>query len=146
MLEVATGHVKRLTGLSSSEWAASLSPDGTKLSCIDDNRDVKRLRLETGQADTLARIIGPRHRATGHQATRSPDSRYVAFAMLRELNDRVREGLNEILVVDSETLTSTFVSPALTGRSRTAITADRRGPRMADGWCSSWRSSCPCCR
>jgi Tol biopolymer transport system component len=111
-LEVATRNVERLTSLSSSEWAASLSPDGTKLSYIDDNRDIKLLRLETGQVDTLARIIGPRHRATGHQATWSPDSRYVAFAMLRELNDRFREGLNEILVVDTDTLTSKFVSPA----------------------------------
>ncbi len=112
MLEVATGNVERLTSLSSSEWAASLSPDGTKLSYIDDNRDIKLLRLQTGQVDTLARVIGPRHRATGHQASWSPDSRYVAFVMLREVNEQFREGLNEILVVDTDTLTSQFVSPA----------------------------------
>ncbi|SDP34677.1 Imidazolonepropionase [Streptomyces sp. cf386] len=83
----------------------ALSPDGTRLACLDMSGNLVVRDLPDGSEQILAAPLG-----TGGLPGRpnwSPDGRYVALCDRNRLNQRFREGYNLIRVVDTTTGTAT---------------------------------------
>ncbi|WP_369386893.1 amidohydrolase family protein [Streptomyces sp. CG1] len=79
----------------------ALSPDGTRLACLDVTGKLLVRTLATGAEEQLAKPLatdGPPGAPTW-----SPDGRYVAFCDRNRLNQRFREGYNLIRVIDTRT-------------------------------------------
>ncbi|MGW1076023.1 amidohydrolase family protein [Streptomyces sp. NPDC002537] len=77
----------------------ALSPDGTKLACLDMSGNLRVRDLATGTERVLAAPLG----AGGlpGRPSWSPDGRYIAFCDRNRLNQRFREGYNLVRVVDT---------------------------------------------
>ncbi|NEA98724.1 amidohydrolase family protein [Streptomyces sp. SID13726] len=82
----------------------ALSPDGTRLACLDMSGNLVVRDLPDGAERTLAAPLG----AGGlpGRPSWSPDGRYVALCDRNRLNQRFREGYNLIRVVDTTTGTA----------------------------------------
>jgi Tol biopolymer transport system component len=82
----------------------ALSPDGTRLACLDMSGNLVVRDLPDGAERTLAAPLG----AGGlpGRPSWSPDGRYVALCDRNRLNQRFREGYNLIRVVDTSTGTA----------------------------------------
>ncbi|MFE3032684.1 amidohydrolase family protein [Streptomyces canus] len=82
----------------------ALSPDGTRLACLDMSGNLVVRDLPDGGERTLAAPLG----AGGlpGRPSWSPDGRYVALCDRNRLNQRFREGYNLIRVVDTTTGTA----------------------------------------
>ncbi|WP_329599383.1 amidohydrolase family protein [Streptomyces pseudovenezuelae] len=82
----------------------ALSPDGTRLACLDMSGNLVVRDLPDGGEHTLAAPLG----AGGlpGRPSWSPDGRYVALCDRNRLNQRFREGYNLIRVVDTTTGTA----------------------------------------
>ncbi|MFJ8821162.1 amidohydrolase family protein [Streptomyces sp. NPDC102467] len=79
----------------------ALSPDGTRLACLDMSGNLVVRDLAAGTDQVLAKPLG-----SGGLPGRpcwSPDGRYVALCDRGRLNQRFREGYNLIRVVDTTT-------------------------------------------
>ncbi|WP_031487184.1 amidohydrolase family protein [Streptomyces bicolor] len=84
----------------------ALSPDGTRLACLDMSGNLVVRDLPDGGEQVLAAPLG-----AGGQPGRpswSPDGRYVALCDRNRLNQRFREGYNLIRVVDTTTGAATL--------------------------------------
>ncbi|MGI5373463.1 amidohydrolase family protein [Streptomyces sp. CA-251387] len=84
----------------------ALSPDGTRLACLDMSGNLVVRDLPDGGEQVLAAPLG-----TGGLPGRpswSPDGRYVALCDRNRLNQRFREGYNLIRVVDTTTKAATL--------------------------------------
>ncbi|MFJ4688775.1 amidohydrolase family protein [Streptomyces sp. NPDC088789] len=84
----------------------ALSPDGTRLACLDISGNLLVRDLPGGTERVLAAPLG-----TGGLPGRpswSPDGRYVALCDRNRLNRRFREGYNLIRVVDTTTGAATL--------------------------------------
>ncbi|WP_369167063.1 amidohydrolase family protein [Streptomyces sp. R28] len=79
----------------------ALSPDGTRLACLDMSGNLVVRDLNDGTEHVLAAPLG----AGGlpGRPSWSPDGRYVALCDRNRLNQRFREGYNLIRVVDTTT-------------------------------------------
>ncbi|MEV4740927.1 amidohydrolase family protein [Streptomyces sp. NPDC049555] len=79
----------------------ALSPDGSRLACVDMSGNIVVRELAAGTEKVLAAPLG----AGGlpGRPSWSPDGRYVAFCDRNRLNQRFREGYNLIRVVDTTT-------------------------------------------
>ncbi|MFE7276557.1 amidohydrolase family protein [Streptomyces sp. NPDC057623] len=79
----------------------ALSPDGTRLACLDVSGNLVVRELPDGAERVLAAPLG----AGGlpGRPSWSPDGRYVALCDRNRLNQRFREGYNLIRVVDTAT-------------------------------------------
>lgn len=77
----------------------ALSPDGTRLACLDMTGNLVVREVEGGDERVLAAPLG----AAGlpGRPSWSPDGRYVALCDRNRLNQRFREGYNVIRVVDA---------------------------------------------
>lgn len=84
----------------------ALSPDGTRLACLDMSGNLVVRDLPDGTERVLAAPLG----AGGlpGRPSFSPDGRYVALCDRNRLNQRFREGYNLIRVVDTTTATATL--------------------------------------
>ncbi|MFI1354278.1 amidohydrolase family protein [Streptomyces sp. NPDC020898] len=82
----------------------ALSPDGTRLACLDMSGNLLVRDLPDGAERVLAAPLG----AGGlpGRPSWSPDGRYVALCDRNRLNQRFREGYNLIRVVDTTTGTA----------------------------------------
>uniref|UniRef100_A0AAU1I9Y7 Amidohydrolase family protein n=1 Tax=Streptomyces sp. NBC_00180 TaxID=2903632 RepID=A0AAU1I9Y7_9ACTN len=82
----------------------ALSPDGTRLACLDMSGNLVVRDLPEGAERVLAAPLG----AGGlpGRPSWSPDGRYVALCDRNRLNQRFREGYNLIRVVDTTTGTA----------------------------------------
>lgn len=82
----------------------ALSPDGTRLACLDMSGNLVVRDLPDGAERVLAAALG----AGGlpGRPSWSPDGRYVALCDRNRLNQRFREGYNLIRVVDTTTGTA----------------------------------------
>lgn len=82
----------------------SLSPDGTRLACLDMSGNLLVRDLPDGSERTLVAPLG----AGGlpGRPSWSPDGRYLALCDRNRLNQRFREGYNLIRVVDTTTGTA----------------------------------------
>lgn len=82
----------------------ALSPDGTRLACLDMSGNLVVRDLPEGAERVLAAPLG----AGGlpGRPSWSPDGRYVALCDRNRLNQRFREGYNLIRVVDTATGTA----------------------------------------
>ncbi|MFF5477829.1 amidohydrolase family protein [Streptomyces sp. NPDC012935] len=82
----------------------ALSPDGTRLACLDMSGNLLVRDLPEGAEHVLAAPLG----AGGlpGRPSWSPDGRYVALCDRNRLNQRFREGYNLIRVVDTATGTA----------------------------------------
>ncbi|WP_328504257.1 amidohydrolase family protein [Streptomyces sp. NBC_00457] len=82
----------------------ALSPDGTRLACLDMSGNLVVRDLPDGAERVLAAPLG----AGGlpGRPSWSPDGRYVALCDRNRLNQRFREGYNLIRVVDTTTGTA----------------------------------------
>ncbi|MGW1608168.1 amidohydrolase family protein [Streptomyces sp. NPDC002285] len=82
----------------------ALSPDGTRLACLDMSGNLLVRDLPEGAERVLAAPLG----AGGlpGRPSWSPDGRYVALCDRNRLNQRFREGYNLIRVVDTATGTA----------------------------------------
>ncbi|MFG2556109.1 amidohydrolase family protein [Streptomyces sp. NPDC048581] len=88
----------------------ALSPDGTRLACLDMSGNLVVRDLPDGSEQILAAPLG-----TGGLPGRpswSPDGRYVALCDRNRLNQRFREGYNLIRVVDTTTKSATLYALA----------------------------------
>ncbi|MGP3970303.1 amidohydrolase family protein [Streptomyces sp. 6N223] len=79
----------------------ALSPDGTRLACLDLSGNLLLRDLATGEERTLATPVG----ANGLPGAPSwsPDGRHLALVDRNRLNQRFREGYNLIRVVNADT-------------------------------------------
>lgn len=84
----------------------ALSPDGTRLACLDMSGNLVVRDLPGGAEQVLAAPLG----AGGlpGRPSWSPDGRYVALCDRNRLNQRFREGYNLIRVVDTTTKAATL--------------------------------------
>ncbi|MDO0917179.1 amidohydrolase family protein [Streptomyces sp. DT2A-34] len=84
----------------------ALSPDGTRLACLDMSGNLVVRDLPDGAERVLAAPLG----AGGlpGRPSWSPDGRYVALCDRNRLNQRFREGYNLIRVVDTTTRSATL--------------------------------------
>ncbi|MFH0518123.1 amidohydrolase family protein [Streptomyces sp. M41] len=100
--DLATGEETVLAG--GGRVFPALSPDGTRLACLDMSGNLVVRDLPDGAERTLAAPLG----AGGlpGRPSWSPDGRYVALCDRNRLNQRFREGYNLIRVVDTTTGTS----------------------------------------
>ncbi|WP_020137036.1 amidohydrolase family protein [Streptomyces sp. 351MFTsu5.1] len=82
----------------------ALSPDGTRLACLDMSGNLLVRELPDGSERTLVAPLG----AGGlpGRPSWSPDGRYLALCDRNRLNQRFREGYNLIRVVDTTTGTA----------------------------------------
>ncbi|MFJ9009794.1 amidohydrolase family protein [Streptomyces canus] len=82
----------------------ALSPDGTRLACLDMSGNLVVRELPDGSERTLVAPLG----AGGlpGRPSWSPDGRYIALCDRNRLNQRFREGYNLIRVVDTSTGTA----------------------------------------
>ncbi|WP_405764632.1 amidohydrolase family protein [Streptomyces sp. NBC_01538] len=82
----------------------ALSPDGTRLACLDMSGNLVVRDLPDGAERVLAAALG----AGGlpGRPSWSPDGRYVALCDRNRINQRFREGYNLIRVVDTTTGTA----------------------------------------
>lgn len=82
----------------------ALSPDGTRLACLDMSGNLVVRDLPDGSERTLVAPLG----AGGlpGRPSWSPDGRYIALCDRNRLNQRFREGYNLIRVVDTTTGTA----------------------------------------
>ncbi|MEU6390594.1 amidohydrolase family protein [Streptomyces sp. NPDC046939] len=78
-----------------------LSPDGTRLACLDMSGGLVVRDLAAGTERVLARPLGGG--GLPGRPSWSPDGRYVALCDRNRLNQRFREGYNLIRVVDTAT-------------------------------------------
>ncbi|GEC05032.1 amidohydrolase [Streptomyces spinoverrucosus] len=77
----------------------ALSPDGTRLACLDMSGNLVVRDLPDGTEHVLAAPLGPG--GLPGRPSWSPDGRYVALCDRNRLNRRFREGYNLIRVVDT---------------------------------------------
>ncbi|WP_328441947.1 amidohydrolase family protein [Streptomyces sp. NBC_00444] len=108
----------------------ALSPDGTRLACLDMSGNLVVRDLPDGAERVLAAPLG----AGGPpgRPSWSPDGRYVALCDRNRLNQRFREGYNLIRVVD--TTTGTAVLHALAPHTSLADRYDS-GPVWSPDGC-----------
>ena len=106
----------------------ALSPDGTRLACLDMSGNLVVRDLPDGAERVLAAPLG----AGGlpGRPSWSPDGRYVALCDRNRLNQRFREGYNLIRVVDTSTGTA---SPARRRPAHLARRPLRLRPRLVPG-------------
>jgi Tol biopolymer transport system component len=79
----------------------ALSPDGTRLACLDLTGRLVVRDLESGTEQVLATPLGGG--GLPGRPSWSPDGRYLAFCDRNRLNLRFREGYNLVRVVDTTT-------------------------------------------
>ncbi|MFI6641954.1 amidohydrolase family protein [Streptomyces sp. NPDC050504] len=79
----------------------ALSPDGTRLACLDLAGNLLLRDLATGGEKALAAPLGGG--GLPGPPSWSPDGRYLAYCDRNRLNQRFREGYNLIRTVDTET-------------------------------------------
>lgn len=82
----------------------ALSPDGTRLACLDMSGNLVVRDLSDGSERNLAAPLGGG--GLPGRPSWSPDGRYVALCDRNRLNQRFREGYNLIRVVDTTTGTA----------------------------------------
>ena len=107
--DLATGEERRLTSAEGAEYGASLSPDGTRLSFLDQDNRLQVLDVASGKIHDLG--TGPGGELW-EGTSWSADGAYIAlgdgsFAP----NTRFREDFNSIWVVDSRTGERTSYAP-----------------------------------
>lgn len=95
--ELLTGSEKALSGPDRTNPA--LSPDGKQLASIDTNGALLVTDLASGTERTLVQAIGGG--GIPGRPSWSPDGKYLVFADRNRLNNRFREGLNLLRVVDA---------------------------------------------
>lgn len=76
-----------------------LSPDGTRLACLDVTGNLMIVDLADGSETRLAAPLGAN--GVPGKPSWSPDSRYIALCDRNRLNQRFREGYNVIRVLDT---------------------------------------------
>nr|WP_202458556.1 amidohydrolase family protein [Streptomyces sp. SID5464] len=79
---------------------AALSPDGTRLACLDMAGNLVVKDLAAGGEKVLAAPLGGG--GLPSRPSWSPDGRYLSLCDRNRLNNRFREGLNLIRVVDTD--------------------------------------------
>src|SRR5699024_9125886 len=104
--DLETGKDEQLTSLPGAEVAASWSPDGTKIAFQDQDGGTYTVNIADGQ---ITEIIEPLF-APGHP-TWGPNSDTITIGAVKQFSERFREGTNQILNVDLETDSKTFVEP-----------------------------------
>ncbi|WP_210588800.1 amidohydrolase family protein [Streptomyces sp. GESEQ-35] len=82
----------------------ALSPDGTRLACLDMSGNLVVRDLSDGTERVLAAALGSG--GLPGRPSWSPDGRYLALCDRNRLNQRFREGYNLIRVVDTTTRTA----------------------------------------
>ncbi|MEV6167069.1 amidohydrolase family protein [Streptomyces sp. NPDC051954] len=82
----------------------ALSPDGTRLACLDMSGNLVLRELSDGTERILAAPLGSG--GLPGRPSWSPDGRYLALCDRNRLNQRFREGYNLIRVVDTTTGTA----------------------------------------
>lgn len=97
--ELATGKDEPLAG--GGRTHPALSPDGTRLACLDMAGALVVRDLAAGTEKVLAAALGGG--GLPGPPSWSPDGRYVAYCDRNRLNLRYREGYNLIRVVDTTT-------------------------------------------
>jgi Tol biopolymer transport system component/imidazolonepropionase-like amidohydrolase len=97
--DLATGHDTVLA--TGGRMYPALSPDGTRLACLDLSGNLLLRDLATGEERTLATPVG----ANGLPGAPnwSPDGRHLALVDRNRLNQRFREGYNLIRVINADT-------------------------------------------
>jgi Tol biopolymer transport system component len=100
--ELATGKDEPLAG--GGRTHPALSPDGTRLACLDMAGALVVRDLAAGSERVLAAALGGG--GLPGPPSWSPDGRYLAYCDRNRLNFRYREGYNLIRVIDTTTGTS----------------------------------------
>ncbi|MGP4114474.1 amidohydrolase family protein [Streptomyces sp. 4N509B] len=98
-LDLATGETTTLA--SGGRVFPALSPDGTRLACLDMSGNLLLTDLASGEERVLAPPVGGN--GLPGAPSWSPDGRHIALADRNRLNQRFREGYNLIRVVDAST-------------------------------------------
>ncbi|MFB9927997.1 amidohydrolase family protein [Amycolatopsis halotolerans] len=105
--DLKTGQDRQLTNLpdlaaTSSAW----SPDGSRIAFLDQNGALHTVEVATGAVRQVFTAIFEPGRPTW-----SADGKVVALAAVKPYSTRFREGLNKILLVDTETGAGRYVDP-----------------------------------
>ncbi|MCJ2178458.1 amidohydrolase family protein [Novosphingobium album (ex Hu et al. 2023)] len=110
--DVATGQERQLTnvpdkGLVSANW----SPDGKQIACLDQNGALQVVDLASGAIQQVyAPLWEPGRPSFG------PGGKTIAYAAFKPVSARYREGLSEILTVDTATGEGSY-APVAPGKS-----------------------------
>jgi len=108
-VDLPRGVEHRLTQGNGSAFRSALSPDGKRLAYLDEHNAVLLLDIVSG---TVRKVADPMGREMVTRPSWSVDNHHIAFSDRNRINNRFREGYNEICVVDVQTSAKKCAMPA----------------------------------